>query len=155
MPIECYDIVKNYIPTWKCISFHFIIYIILIYKIEEKSALSGNRTRAARVAGEHSTTEPTMLTCSLHRKLKDNFLNYRSFLKKQKDVYWYLWKLQLLISVLDFDREPIDNVLFMTSCVKKSFTKQFFTIMTMMSSLHWVTYLLVGWDVITSLGVSK
>ena len=24
-------------------------------------ALSGNRTRAARVAGEHSTTEPTML----------------------------------------------------------------------------------------------
>ncbi len=26
-------------------------------------ASSGNRTRAARVAGEHSTTEPTMLTC--------------------------------------------------------------------------------------------
>ena len=25
------------------------------------SASSGNRTRAARVAGEHSTTEPTML----------------------------------------------------------------------------------------------
>ena len=25
-------------------------------------ASSGNRTRAARVAGEHSTTEPTMLT---------------------------------------------------------------------------------------------
>ena len=30
----------------------------------EKDASSGNRTRAARVAGEHSTTEPTMLTCS-------------------------------------------------------------------------------------------
>ena len=28
---------------------------------EKKSASSGNRTRAARVAGEHSTTEPTML----------------------------------------------------------------------------------------------
>ena len=28
----------------------------------EKDASSGNRTRAARVAGEHSTTEPTMLT---------------------------------------------------------------------------------------------
>ena len=27
----------------------------------EKDASSGNRTRAARVAGEHSTTEPTML----------------------------------------------------------------------------------------------
>ena len=26
-------------------------------------ASSGNRTRAARVAGEHSTTEPTMLNC--------------------------------------------------------------------------------------------
>ena len=28
---------------------------------QNKSASSGNRTRAARVAGEHSTTEPTML----------------------------------------------------------------------------------------------
>ena len=27
-----------------------------------KVALAGNRTRAARVAGEHSTTEPPMLT---------------------------------------------------------------------------------------------
>ena len=27
----------------------------------KKFASSGNRTRAARVAGEHSTTEPTML----------------------------------------------------------------------------------------------
>ena len=32
------------------------------YKI---AASSGNRTRAARVAGEHSTTEPTML-CDQH-----------------------------------------------------------------------------------------
>ena len=29
------------------------------------AATSGNRTRAARVAGEHSTTEPTLLACSL------------------------------------------------------------------------------------------
>ena len=29
------------------------------------NASSGNRTRAARVAGEHSTTEPTMLYCQL------------------------------------------------------------------------------------------
>ena len=28
----------------------------------KKFASSGNRTRAARVAGEHSTTEPTMLS---------------------------------------------------------------------------------------------
>ena len=30
---------------------------------EKVTASSGNRTRAARVAGEHSTTEPTMLLC--------------------------------------------------------------------------------------------
>ena len=29
--------------------------------IEKKVASAGNRTRAARVAGEHSTTEPLML----------------------------------------------------------------------------------------------
>ena len=29
----------------------------------KKIASSGNRTRAARVAGEHSTTEPTMQIC--------------------------------------------------------------------------------------------
>ncbi len=27
----------------------------------QKNALAGNRTRAARVAGEHSTTEPPVL----------------------------------------------------------------------------------------------
>ena len=27
------------------------------------NALAGNRTRAARVAGEHSTTEPPVLIC--------------------------------------------------------------------------------------------
>ena len=35
------------------------------------AASSGNRTRAARVAGEHSTTEPTMLcalTCNMQRR---------------------------------------------------------------------------------------
>ena len=32
-------------------------------------ASSGNRTRAARVAGEHSTTEPTMLSYSLTNKI--------------------------------------------------------------------------------------
>ena len=34
----------------------------LCEKGKKKIASSGNRTRAARVAGEHSTTEPTMLT---------------------------------------------------------------------------------------------
>ena len=29
--------------------------------VQKSPASSGNRTRAARVAGEHSTTEPTML----------------------------------------------------------------------------------------------
>ena len=39
---------------------------------KKKFASSGNRTRAARVAGEHSTTEPTMLP---YLKLK-NFTIY-------------------------------------------------------------------------------
>ena len=34
----------------------------IIFKWQKTLASSGNRTRAARVAGEHSTTEPTMLT---------------------------------------------------------------------------------------------
>ncbi len=36
-------------------------------------ASSGNRTRAARVAGEHSTTEPTML--ALEMRLLTEYLN--------------------------------------------------------------------------------
>ena len=39
--------------------------ILLSHKEKSWSASSGNRTRAARVAGEHSTTEPTMLCCDL------------------------------------------------------------------------------------------
>ena len=34
---------------------------ILQEEFDEKSATSGNRTRASRVAGENSTTEPTLL----------------------------------------------------------------------------------------------
>ena len=34
---------------------------LFMLEIEKLYASSGNRTRAARVAGEHSTTEPTML----------------------------------------------------------------------------------------------
>ena len=36
---------------------------------EKMFASSGNRTRAARVAGEHSTTEPTMLSYSPTNKI--------------------------------------------------------------------------------------
>ena len=35
---------------------------LVFYQKTKLYASSGNRTRAARVAGEHSTTEPTMLT---------------------------------------------------------------------------------------------
>ena len=35
---------------------------------EQKVASAGNRTRAARVAGEHSITEPPMLLCKSERK---------------------------------------------------------------------------------------
>ena len=45
-----FDSITNYQPEKE-----------LFVKPEKKFASSGNRTRAARVAGEHSTTEPTML----------------------------------------------------------------------------------------------
>ena len=39
----------------------FQVHFILFLNGKNTLASSGNRTRAARVAGEHSTTEPTML----------------------------------------------------------------------------------------------
>ena len=39
--------------------------IYIEMKIKIKTASAGNRTRAARVAGEHSTTEPPMLICTI------------------------------------------------------------------------------------------
>ena len=45
----------------------------------KKFASSGNRTRAARVAGEHSTTEPSML-CTKHQ----NILGSRGMGSKKK-----------------------------------------------------------------------
>jgi hypothetical protein len=38
-----------------------IAYSILEENVKKISASAGNRTRVARVAGEHSTTEPLML----------------------------------------------------------------------------------------------
>jgi hypothetical protein len=46
---------KNYIKELVFSAF------FIAKKVLKNSASSGNRTRAARVAGEHSTTEPTML----------------------------------------------------------------------------------------------
>ena len=39
-----------------------MLHLLGYKKVRKMFASSGNRTRAARVAGEHSTTEPTMLT---------------------------------------------------------------------------------------------
>ena len=44
---------------------------------KKKFASSGNRTRAARVAGEHSTTEPTML---IYQTLKITYVNFGNML---------------------------------------------------------------------------
>ena len=38
-------------------AFH-VIFIVLCFPISKRNALAGNRTRASRVAGENSTTEP-------------------------------------------------------------------------------------------------
>ena len=42
-----------------------MLHLLDCQKERKNFASSGNRTRAARVAGEHSTTEPTMLLCYL------------------------------------------------------------------------------------------
>ena len=43
-------------------------------KNDNKSALTGNRTRASRVAGENSTTEPSvLLRYELRRMVPGNF----------------------------------------------------------------------------------
>ena len=42
--------------------------IEVLWQEEKIIASSGNRTRAARVAGEHSTTEPTMLQIVVYRQ---------------------------------------------------------------------------------------
>ena len=48
-----------------------------LYGLQKYSASSGNRTRAARVAGEHSTTKPTML--SLRVNLESKNIKYNKF----------------------------------------------------------------------------
>ena len=45
-------------------------------KLKKEIASSGNRTRAARVAGEHSTTEPTMLRYRNYENFIMNFAYY-------------------------------------------------------------------------------
>ena len=45
----------------------YSFYGITFFRQKKRFASSGNRTRAARVAGEHSTTEPTMLHLKAHR----------------------------------------------------------------------------------------
>ncbi len=45
---------------------------------QNDNASSGNRTRAARVAGEHSTTEPTMLDINNQNSLRLKFNMHNS-----------------------------------------------------------------------------
>ena len=57
----------------------FQLILIGIKKMSKKAdskviASSGNRTRAARVAGEHSTTEPTMLSCEGRACLQESYI---------------------------------------------------------------------------------
>ena len=57
--------------------------------LKQKVASSGNRTRAARVAGEHSTTEPTMLTLSCEISINEiNSYNQ----KRSRKYETHKWK---------------------------------------------------------------
>ena len=70
-----YDFTKKLLKT-KIIQVLLLKYIKLVklgfhfQRKKKTSASSGNRTRAARVAGEHSTTEPTMLTVNDFQNLR-------------------------------------------------------------------------------------
>ena len=72
----------------------FLLHLLACKKEKKKCASSGNRTRAARVAGEHSTTEPTMryLQCYLGPTATTLFqfiswhLKSLAFLKIKKSV---------------------------------------------------------------------
>ena len=52
----------------KQIILRLMLHLLDCQKERKNFASSGNRTRAARVAGEHSTTEPTMLTGAVESK---------------------------------------------------------------------------------------
>ena len=54
----------------KQIMLRLMLHLLDCQKERKSFASSGNRTRAARVAGEHSTTEPTMPTIRLSENLK-------------------------------------------------------------------------------------
>ena len=51
--------------------------IIIFIKI--KNALTGNRTRASRVAGENSTTEPSVLVAEVGAIRSTRTLNYSQY----------------------------------------------------------------------------
>ena len=55
-----------------------------LVRLKKNLASSGNRTRAARVAGEHSTTEPTMLIYGESRKF--TFLNKKDSFEKVEQI---------------------------------------------------------------------
>ena len=55
---------KNHLLLWLLVTQYLMLQTFHESRERKKDfASSGNRTRAARVAGEHSTTEPTMLSC--------------------------------------------------------------------------------------------
>ena len=60
---------------------YFLHFVLSFQNFAKSLASSGNRTRAARVAGEHSTTEPTMP----HRKLL-HFLPLQSKMESDGDT---------------------------------------------------------------------
>ena len=59
----------------------------------EHGASSGNQTRAARVAGEHSTTEPTMLTGYSVRKILIKREKNRKSGYKLSSLFYTKWNL--------------------------------------------------------------
>ena len=81
-------------------AFHFLNYVSAVFpniksewwttKQTKLIASSGNRTRAARVAGEHSTTEPTMLSCCFHFRVFTLVYLYLAYMETSCLQVWFL-----------------------------------------------------------------
>ena len=61
----------NVVNQYKLCSIHYL-YVFNFKKRKKENASTGNRTRTARVAGEHSTIEPSML---MRRRKLFNFID--------------------------------------------------------------------------------
>ena len=84
--VKAFDSKSNGIFPRRFESYSQRCFLILMAIIDqEKCALSGNRTPVSRVAGENSTTEPTMLSIERCSNVRDEV--YKAYLVGHKNAH--------------------------------------------------------------------